>query len=121
MKEIYANRKVRGTLTQLTLRFDGGLVYLKGSKEEIISNKDAVALVTKWESSGATIGYGETWAKINFCATDKRLEYNGKLIAEDIDEIPTEKVEKMFVNAFRKQLKKGNFALLVRDLKKVKQ
>jgi len=118
MIEIYANRKVEGVLTQLTFRFDGRIVYLKGTKEEIIANKDAVTLITGWETQGATVDFGETWAEINFFAIDKKIEYHKKLIAENVEELTHKRIESLIVNMFKKQLRKGNFIIIERKLKK---
>jgi len=116
MKEIYANRKVQGTLTQLTLRIDGRIVFLKASPEDMTNHKEIPALIASWEAKGAKVEFGKEWAKIDMFAEDKKLESLGGLIAENIDEVPTAKAERLIVDVFRKQLKKGNFALLVRDL-----
>jgi len=118
MIELYANRHVQGTLTQLTFRFDGRIVYLKATREDIITHQEIPALIASWEAQGATVEFGETWAKIDMFVTDKKLEYNGKLITENVEDLTIKRAESLIVNMFKKQLKKGNFIIIERKLKK---
>jgi len=114
MREIYANRKVRGEFTHLTLRFDGKLIYLKATKEDMGVHNEISALLGKMQSDGASLKFGKKWVEIDLFVKDRKVEYNGELLAENVDTLEKGKIENVLCNVFTKQLKKGSFRIIYR-------
>jgi hypothetical protein len=115
MREIYGNKRVQGELAHITLRFDGKLIYLKATKEDMKVHNEISALLGLMKSKGADLKFGDEWVEINLFENDKKLEYNGEILADDVELLEKTKVENVMCNIFIKILKQGQFKIVYRQ------